>query len=139
MRRTLLRSKIHRVTVTGADLHYEGSVSMDPELIRAAGLFEFERVDIYNCTNGERFSTYVIVGGPGEVCLNGAAARKAQPGDLVIIANYADFEAAECANHRPVLVFVDSENGIRSVKRPQVRTFDGGRLGEEDEPLPLIV
>ena len=139
MKRTLLNAKIHRATVTEAHLHYEGSISLDPELIRAAGLFEFERVDIYNCTNGERFSTYVIVGGPGEVCLNGAAARKAQPGDTVIIANYAECEQAECAAHRPKLVFVDSENGIREVKRPSARAFSADAPEAADESFSVLV
>lgn len=118
MRRKLLKSKIHRATVTEANLQYEGSISLDPVLIDAAGLMEFEAVDIYNCTNGNRFSTYVILGGPGEVCLNGAAARLVQPGDEVIIANYAEYEAEELASFRPKLVFVDRENGIRLVKEP---------------------
>lgn len=119
MRRKLLKSKIHRATVTEANLHYEGSISLDPVLIQAAGLMEFEAVDIYNCTNGNRFSTYVILGGPGEVCLNGAAARLVQPGDEVIIANYAEYEPDELASYRPKLVFVDGENSIRSVKEPE--------------------
>ena len=81
---TLLKAKIHRATVTGADLDYEGSISIDRNLLKAANLREFERVDIYNCSNGERFSTYIILGEPGEVALNGAAARKVLPGDEVI-------------------------------------------------------
>ena len=108
--RTLLKSKIHRAKVTDACLNYEGSVSIDPKLIEAANLIEFEKVDIYNCNNGERFSTYVIPGKDGEICLNGAAARKVQPGDLVIIASYIQVPDESCHKHKPSLVFVDAEN-----------------------------
>ncbi len=110
MRRTLLKSKIHRATVTDADLNYEGSISIDPELCELADLLPFEQVDIYNCNNGNRFTTYVIHGKPGEICLNGAAARLVHRGDLVIIANYAEYEEAEARHHRPNLVFVDEHN-----------------------------
>ena len=82
---TMLRAKIHRATVTGADLNYEGSISICPDLIKASGLLINEQVDIYNCNNGARFTTYVILGNKGEICLNGAAARHVQKGDLVII------------------------------------------------------
>src|ERR1700733_11450080 len=101
MRRTLLKSKIHRATVTEANLAYEGSISIDPKLCDSARLLPFEKVEIYNCNNGERFSTYVIYGNDGEVCLNGAAARLVHKGDLVIIANYADFDESEIASHKP--------------------------------------
>lgn len=112
MKRTLLKSKIHRATVTGADLEYLGSMTVDPLLIGAADLVPFERVEIYNITNGERFATYVIEGTPGEgeIILNGAAAHKATPGDLVIICSYAEYHEAEIASHRPTLVFVDADN-----------------------------
>lgn len=114
MQRTLLKSKIHRATVTGADLAYEGSVTVDPLLMEAADLLENERVEIYDINNGERFATYVIPGerGRGEVVLNGAAARKVCRGDLVILCSYADFEEAEARNHEPRLVFVDEANRI---------------------------
>ena len=115
MQITVLKSKIHRATVTDADLDYEGSISIDPELCRAARLHPYERVDVYNCNNGERFSTYVIIGGPGEVCLNGAAARLVQPGDVVIIACYGEIEEGEAAGHRPTLVYVDGDNRLRDV------------------------
>jgi aspartate 1-decarboxylase len=115
MRVTLLKSKIHRATVTDADLNYEGSVSIDPALCEAARMMPFERVDIYNCTNGQRFSTYVIYGKPGEVCLNGAAARLVHRGDLVIIAAYADFEEAEAFQHKPQLVMVGEGNKIKKI------------------------
>jgi aspartate 1-decarboxylase len=112
MQRTLLKSKIHRATVTEANLNYTGSISIDPVLIEAADLLPFEQVDIYNCNNGERFHTYVIRGGPGEITLNGAAARLVQPGDQVIIASYAQYGSAEWAVHEPKLVFVDARNAI---------------------------
>jgi len=111
MRLTLLKSKLHRATVTAADLNYEGSVAIAPELRRAAGFLVHERVEIYNCHNGERFATYVIAGRRrGEIMVNGAAARLVQPGDEVIIAAYADFEPAEAATHRPVVVLLDKRN-----------------------------
>ena len=110
MRLTFLKSKIHRAVVTDANLAYEGSISIDPLLCEAARLHEFERVEIYNCNNGARFATYVIHGKPGEICLNGAAARHAQIGDLVIIACYAELETHEVSQHQPSLVFVDSAN-----------------------------
>lgn len=113
MNRTLLKSKIHRATVTDANLNYTGSISLGPEFLEAADLLEFEQVDIYNCNNGERFHTYVILGKAGEVCLNGAAARKVQPGDIVIIASYADYENSEAVEHQPLLVYVDEQNVIQ--------------------------
>ena len=115
MRITMLKSKIHRATVTDANLNYEGSVSIDPKLCDAARLSPFERVEIYNCSNGERFATYVIHGAPGEICLNGAAARLVHKGDLVIIAAYADFDQSEALEHKPQLVMVDKDNGIKMV------------------------
>lgn len=114
MRRTLLKSKIHRATVTDADLDYEGSISIDPVLARAADLVPFERVEIYNITNGERFATYFIEGreGSGEITLNGAAAHKVTPGDLVIVCSYAEYTEEEIEGHRPQLVYVDARNRI---------------------------
>lgn len=110
----MLKSKIHRATVTDANLSYEGSISIDPALIKAARLHPFERVEIYNCNNGERFATYVIVGKPGEICLNGAAARLVHRGDLVIIACYADYDELEAAQHKPRLVMVDELNRVKT-------------------------
>lgn len=121
-----LKCKIHRATVTDANLHYRGSVTIDRTLIQAAGLRPYERVDIYNITNGERFHTYVIEGGPGEICLNGAAAWKVKKGDLVIIAAYAWLDEREVARHEPTLVYVDEKNQIASVRKDVV-------AGEMDE------
>ena len=100
MRRNFLKSKIHRAVDTEANLDYEGSISIDPDLCQAADLLPFERVEIYNCNNGERFATYVITGKTGEICLNGAAARRVQKNDVVIIASYVDLDEAECRLHR---------------------------------------
>ncbi|UXR64123.1 aspartate 1-decarboxylase [Bdellovibrio bacteriovorus] len=107
---SMLRTKIHRATVTGADLNYEGSVSICPDLIKASGLLINERVDIYNCNNGARFSTYVIKGKKGEICLNGAAARHVQKGDLVIICSYCGMSLEEGKKHEPTVVFVNGKN-----------------------------
>jgi len=114
MKRTLLKSKIHRATVTDANLHYQGSVTVDPLLMEAADLVPFERVEIYNCTNGERFATYAIPGTPGkgEIVINGAAAHKATTGDVVILATYADYEDVDSRSHQPSLVFVDGRNRL---------------------------
>lgn len=114
---SMLRAKIHRATVTGADLSYEGSVSVCPDLIKASGFLINERVDIYNCNNGARFSTYVIKGKKGEICLNGAAARHVQKGDLVIICSYCglDFESAK--KHEPTVVFVDAKNRVAEKRK----------------------
>jgi aspartate 1-decarboxylase len=109
---TLMKGKIHRARVTGADLHYEGSISIDRALIAAAGFVVNERVDIYNINNGERFSTYVIPApeGSGEIGLNGAAARLVMAGDLVIIVAYAQMSEAEAAAFTPRVVLVDADN-----------------------------
>lgn len=114
MNRTLLKSKIHRAKVTDADLDYEGSISIDPVVARAADLVPFERVEIYNITNGERFATYFIEGREesGEITLNGAAAHKAGRDDLVIICSYAEYTEAEARGHKPNLVYVDECNKI---------------------------
>lgn len=112
---TLLKSKIHRATVTGADLNYEGSIAIDVKLMKAASINEFERVEIYNINNGERFSTYVIKGKSGEVSLNGAAARLVQKGDLLIIASYAQVDEKELNIFRPVVVLVDESNKVKQL------------------------
>lgn len=110
MYRTLLKSKIHRATVTGSDLNYEGSIAIDTALCRAANLVEFEKVDIYNINTGARFSTYVIYGAPGEISLNGAAARLVQAGDRLIIASYVQLNEEEVKSFRPTVVLVDDLN-----------------------------
>jgi aspartate 1-decarboxylase len=112
MKIEMLKSKIHRATVTGADLTYTGSVSIDPVLCEAVGLREFEKVDVLDIDNGARLTTYVILGGAGEVCLNGAAARLVHTGDRVIIAAYAQIDDAEADGFRPKIVLVDDDNRI---------------------------
>ncbi len=112
----MMKSKIHRATVTEADLLYEGSISIDPQLIKKADFLVNEKVDVLNCNNGARFSTYVIEGKKGQVCLNGAAARHVQKGDIVIIVSYARMEKIEALKHQPTVVFVDSENQATKIK-----------------------
>ena len=110
----VLKSKIHSVVVTGSDLNYEGSIAIDKKLIKAADLHPFEKVDIYNINNGERFSTYVIEGKDGEISLNGAAARRVQKGDFIIIACYAQINENYINSFKPKIVFVDGKNNIIS-------------------------
>jgi len=110
MRRRMMKSKIHRATVTEADLNYIGSISLDPALMEAADILEHEQVAVLDIDNGARFETYAIVGQPGQVCLNGAAARLVHPGDKVIIITYADFETAELDGYEPRVVHVDQWN-----------------------------
>lgn len=112
MKIEMLKSKIHRATVTGAELDYTGSVSIGPELCAAVGLREFEKVDVLDIDNGARLTTYVILGGPGEVCLNGAAARLVAKGDRVIIVAYAQLDENEAQAFRPKIVLVDERNRI---------------------------
>ncbi len=118
MRRTMLMSKLHRVTVTHCELDYEGSCAIDETLLEAADIRPYQAIDIYNVTNGERFSTYAIRGerDSGMISLNGAAARKAQVGDILIVAAYAGFEEAELADFAPRLVYVDARNRIRDAR-----------------------
>ncbi len=115
MIRTMLKSKIHRATVTEANIEYEGSVSIDRDLMEAADLLPYEKVDIWNCSNGNRLATYVIEGERGgrQICINGAAAHLMKPGDLVIIASWADMNDAEARRFESKRVFVDHENRIR--------------------------
>jgi aspartate 1-decarboxylase len=119
MMKTMLKCKIHRATVTDAQLHYEGSVTIDRTLMDAAGLVEYEQVHIWNVDNGNRFTTYAIEGeaDSGVICLNGAAARQVSKGDLVIIAAFGAYDEKELADFRPTLVYVDRENRITDVKR----------------------
>lgn len=110
---TMLKSKVHRATVTDADLEYEGSISIDTAIIEAAGFLVNEQVHIYNCNAGSRFSTYVIPGKKGEICLNGAAARHVQRGDKVIICSYAQFTPEEAKNHTPIVIGMGEGNSIK--------------------------
>jgi aspartate 1-decarboxylase len=114
MQRTMLKSKIHRVTVTHSELHYEGSCAIDETLLDAANIHEYEQIQIYNITNGERFTTYAIRAqrGSGVISINGAAAHKANPGDLIIIATYGVYSELEMARFEPELVYVDADNCI---------------------------
>lgn len=110
----VLKSKIHRVKITQAELHYVGSITIDQDLMDAANLIENEKVQIVNIDNGERLETYVIKGeqGSGQICMNGPAARKAQQGDIIIIISYATMTPEEAKNHQPILVFPDINNNI---------------------------
>jgi aspartate 1-decarboxylase len=113
----MLKSKVHRATVTGSDLNYVGSITVDPELLDAADVLEHEQVHVLDIDNGARFETYTIAGlrGSGEVTVNGAAARLVHEGDKVIVVSYADYEGAELDSYEPRVVHVDSDNRIVSV------------------------
>jgi aspartate 1-decarboxylase len=115
MIRTMMKSKIHRATVTEANIEYEGSITIDPNLLDAADLLPYEKVDIWDCTNGARISTYVIEGerGSGEICVNGAAAHLVKPHDVVIIASFVDVPDSEARTWKAKRVFVDHHNRIR--------------------------
>lgn len=122
MIRSMMKSKIHRATVTDANLNYVGSVTIDRDLLEASDIYPYEQVCIWNVTNGERFETYAIEGprGAGDICLNGAAARKVAVGDVVIIATYAQMSDAEAIQHKPTVVLVDDANKIVSVSADEV-------------------
>ena len=117
MRRTMLKSKVHRATVTGSDLNYVGSITMDPDLLEAADILEHELVHVLDIDNGNRFETYTIAGtrGSGEVVINGAAARLVHTGDKVIVVSYAEYEEEELTRHEPKVVHVDAGNRIVDV------------------------
>lgn len=117
MQLTMLKGKIHRAVVKQAELNYVGSITIDPKLMEAAGILEYEQVHIVDVENGNRFETYTIDGEPGSgmICLNGAAARQVQVGDHVIIMAYCQMDAKEAADHKPKVVFVDEENHISRV------------------------
>ena len=116
MQRTMLKSKLHRVHVTHSELDYEGSCAIDQNLLEAADIFEYEQISIYNVTNGERFSTYAIRAerGSGVISVNGAAAHKASPNDILIIASYAHYTELSLNQYSPQLVYVDDHNRIHS-------------------------
>lgn len=110
----VLKSKIHRATVTDANLNYEGSISIDINLVKNANMHVWEKVDVLNVNNGARFSTYIIPGKDGEICLNGAAARMAAPGDKVIIVTYTHIEEQDADSWKPVVLLLDEQNKISS-------------------------
>lgn len=113
---TLLKGKIHRATVTGCDLHYEGSITIDPALLQTANILPYEQVDVLNINNGARFTTYAIKGkkpGSGEIVINGAAARLVQKGDLVIICAFGRMEEKDAKKHKPKIVMVDAKNRVK--------------------------
>jgi aspartate 1-decarboxylase len=129
--RSMLKSKIHRATVTHADVNYEGSVTLDRHLLDAADILPYEEVHLWNVTRGTRLQTYAIIGDPGSgvVCVNGAAAHLVHPGDLVIIATFTQLDEASARSHQPRVVFVDEHNHIKSEKCVEVpgplrRKFD---------------
>ena len=129
MRRTLLAAKLHRLHVTHAERDYEGSIAIDARLLAAAGVLEYERVEVYNVTNGERFGTYAILADEdsGVVSINGAAAHKAQPGDLVIVCSYATLDDSELVGFKPRLVYVDARNRITRTRNvPAMRAAGSG-------------
>jgi len=119
MQLTLLKAKIHRATITHAELHYEGSCAIDGRLLDIAGIREYERIEIYNVNNGQRFATYAIRGeeGSGMISVNGAAAHRASVGDLVIICAYGQCDEAEAAKFKPTLVYVDRDNAMTHTNR----------------------
>lgn len=124
--RKMLKSKIHRATVTEADLDYEGSITLSPELLDAANILPFEAVYVWNVTAGTRFETYAIEGiaHSSDVCVNGAAAHLVTPGDIIIIASFIQLAEQECQVHLPTAVFVDQSNKIKEI-RPEVVTIQG--------------
>jgi aspartate 1-decarboxylase len=118
MFRTILKSKIHRARVTDANLNYEGSLSIDPKLMKEANILPYEKVDVVNINNGHRFTTYAIKGkkNSGEIALNGGAARLGEIGDLIIIITYTSLPDEECTHHHPIVVLVDENNNIKSIQ-----------------------
>ncbi len=118
MQKTLLRSKLHRINVTQVELDYEGSCAVDTDILAKGNLQEYEKIDIYNVTNGERFSTYLMSAEAGSktVSINGAAAHKASPNDIIIICAYGLYEESEAKTHEPTLVYFDKDNNIKSIK-----------------------
>jgi aspartate 1-decarboxylase len=135
MRRTMMKSKIHRATVTGADVDYVGSITLDPELMQLADIREFEQVHVLDIDNGARFETYAMTGRDGDVILNGAAARLVEPGDRVIVITYAEYDEAELGVYQPQIVHVDEGN--RPISFDQAVQRSGSNLvwmrtGSED-------
>lgn len=116
--RCMLKSKIHRATVTHADLNYEGSITISPELLAAADILPYEKVSVWNVTAGTRFETYAIVGQAHStaICVNGAAAHLVTPGDIIIVASFVQMSEQECFHHQPTVVFVDEKNQTREIR-----------------------
>ncbi len=133
MRRRMMKSKIHRATVTDADLNYVGSITLDVDLMKLADIREMEQVHVLDIDNGNRLVTYAIAGGPGDICLNGAAARLVQPGDKVIVISYADYDESELDDHFPQVVHVDNVNRPvpADIARKMANTEPGPLLYEE--------
>jgi aspartate 1-decarboxylase len=127
---TLCKAKIHRATVTEAELHYEGSLTIDTELLKASGILPYEKVQVVNVNNGERFETYTIPGEAksGIVCLNGPAARLGSVGDIVVIMSYAEFEEAEAREFEPTVVLVDEKNKIRKIIKGHLENAENSTL-----------
>ena len=125
MRRTMLKSKIHRATVTAASVDYEGSITIDSKLMEAADILSYEQVHVFDVDNGSRLVTYAIPGKAGEVCVNGAAARLVDVGNQVIIVSFCELASAELGEFSPVLVFVDDRNGIKSISKPSLPGLGG--------------
>ena len=122
MRRQVFKSKLHRATVTHADVEYEGSVTIDEDLLEASDIAEYEAVHIWNVTNGSRLMTYALKGprGSGVICINGAAAHLTRPGDRVIIATFAEMEEEEFRSHKPTVVLLDEKNQIKEAQATEV-------------------
>lgn len=120
--RRMLKSKIHRACVTQADLEYEGSITISPELLKAANILPYEAVNVWNVTAGTRFETYAILGAKGstDICVNGAAAHLVTPGDLVIIASFVQVLEEDCASHQPTVVFVDQFNRFKEIRAERI-------------------
>jgi aspartate 1-decarboxylase len=139
MNKTMLQAKLHRVKVTDAALNYEGSCGIDTSLLEASGIVSNQYIEIYNVSNGERFTTYAISGshGSGQIILNGAAARKAAVGDLLIICAYASYSEAEAREHVPTVILVDEDNRVRDVvgRRPSLSAIADGRLSHASEAV----
>lgn len=114
-RRSMLRAKLHRARVTQADLDYEGSITIDRALMEAADILPYEEVYVWNVTRGTRFNTYAMLGDTGVICVNGAAAHLAKPGDIVIIATFTQLDNAAACNHEPLIVLLDEQNRIQEV------------------------
>jgi aspartate 1-decarboxylase len=129
MRRFMLKSKIHRATITQADVNYQGSLTLDANLLEASDIVEFEEVHVWNVTRGSRFHTYAMVGKPGSgvVCVNGAAALLVEPGDLIIVATFTMLDGKEIAGFKPTIVFVDADNCVTEIKAESAGPSDQPR------------